>query len=75
MMWTASPATQERRKKVLMPSPNSAGTFLSANAALDVFNSLSTGVNVCVLSNGVLLGETIINHHHHHLPLLLNLAL
>jgi hypothetical protein len=27
----------------------------AANAALNVFNSLSTGVNVCVLSNGVLL--------------------
>ena len=26
-----------------------------ANAALNVFNSLYTGVNVCVLSNGVLL--------------------
>jgi hypothetical protein len=29
--------------------------FEAANAALNVFNSLSTGVNVCVLSNGVLL--------------------
>eukprot|EP01051_Picozoa_sp_SAG22_P017390 SAG22_NODE_2672_length_2317_cov_6.085212_3_plen_71_part_00 len=29
--------------------------FQAANAALDVFNSLSTGVNVCVLSNGGLL--------------------
>ncbi len=30
-------------------------SFEAANAALNVFNSLSTGVNVCVLSNGVLL--------------------
>ena len=29
--------------------------FEAANAAHNVFNSLSTGVNVCVLSNGVLL--------------------
>jgi hypothetical protein len=29
--------------------------FEAANAALNVFNSLSTGVYVCVLSNGVLL--------------------
>jgi hypothetical protein len=29
--------------------------FEAANAALNVFNPLSTGVNVCVLSNGVLL--------------------
>ena len=29
--------------------------FEAANAALNVFNSLSTGVDVCVLSNGVLL--------------------
>jgi hypothetical protein len=29
--------------------------FEAANAALNVFNSLSTRVNVCVLSNGVLL--------------------
>jgi hypothetical protein len=29
--------------------------FKAANAGLNVFNSLSTGVNVCVLSNGVLL--------------------
>jgi hypothetical protein len=29
--------------------------FEAANAALIVFNSLSTGANVCVLSNGVLL--------------------
>jgi hypothetical protein len=29
--------------------------FKAANAALNVFNSFSTGVNVCVLSNGVLL--------------------
>jgi hypothetical protein len=29
--------------------------FEVANATLNVFNSLSTGVNVCVLSNGVLL--------------------
>jgi hypothetical protein len=29
--------------------------FEVANAALNVFNSLSTGVNVCVFSNGVLL--------------------
>jgi hypothetical protein len=29
--------------------------FEAANAALNVINSLSTGVNVCVLSNGVLL--------------------
>jgi hypothetical protein len=29
--------------------------FEAANAALNVFNSLSTGVNVCVFSNGVLL--------------------
>jgi hypothetical protein len=28
--------------------------FGAANAALNVFNSLFTGVNVCVLSNGVL---------------------
>jgi hypothetical protein len=30
-------------------------SFGAANAALNVFNSLSTGVNVCVFSNGVLL--------------------
>ena len=30
-------------------------SFGAANAALNVFNSLSAGVNVCVLSNGVLL--------------------
>ena len=30
-------------------------SFEVANATLNVFNSLSTGVNVCVLSNGVLL--------------------
>jgi hypothetical protein len=30
-------------------------SFGVANAALNVFNSLSTGVNLCVLSNGVLL--------------------
>ena len=30
-------------------------SFGAANAALNVFHSLSTGVNVCVLSNGVLL--------------------
>ena len=30
-------------------------SFGAANAALNVFNSLSTGVKVCVLSNGVLL--------------------
>jgi hypothetical protein len=29
--------------------------FKAANGALNVFNSLSPGVNVCVLSNGVLL--------------------
>jgi hypothetical protein len=29
--------------------------FEAANAGLNVPNSLSTGVNVCVLSNGVLL--------------------
>jgi hypothetical protein len=29
--------------------------FEATNAALNVFNSLSTGVNVCVLSNDVLL--------------------
>jgi hypothetical protein len=29
--------------------------FEVANAALNVFNPLSTGVDVCVLSNGVLL--------------------
>jgi hypothetical protein len=30
-------------------------SFGVANATLNVFNSLSTGVNVCVLSNGFLL--------------------
>jgi hypothetical protein len=29
--------------------------FEAANAALNAFSSLSTGMNVCVLSNGVLL--------------------
>jgi hypothetical protein len=28
-------------------------SFGAANAALNVFNSLSTGMDVCVLSNGV----------------------
>jgi hypothetical protein len=39
--------------------------FEAANATLNVFNSLSTGVKVCV-KQWCSLRETIINHHHHH---------
>ena len=62
---TAAPATATEEDSTMgqiYGSVPARRSFGAADAAINVFNTLSAGVNVCVLSNGVLLERHIINH-------------